>query len=40
VTLCGVRPDSLTLRQFLSIRLDEKTPDDVTISRTRRLIDR
>src|SRR5450755_4112522 len=31
--------DSLTLRQFLSIRLDEKTPDHVTISRTRRLID-
>ena len=31
--------DSLTLRQFLSIGLDEKTPDQVTISRTRRLID-
>ena len=31
--------DSLTLRQFLSIELDEKTPDHVTISRTRRLID-
>jgi transposase len=31
--------DSLTLRQFLSIALDEKTPDHVTISRTRRLID-
>jgi transposase len=31
--------DSLTLRQFLSIGLDEKTPDHVTISRTRRLID-
>jgi transposase len=30
--------DSLTLRQFLSIALDEKTPDHVTISRTRRLI--
>jgi transposase len=30
--------DSLTLRQFLSIGLDEKTPDHVTISRTRRLI--
>ena len=30
---------SLTLRQFLSIALDEKTPDHVTISRTRRLID-
>jgi transposase len=27
------------LRQFLSIGLDEKTPDQVTISRTRRLID-
>src|SRR5258708_3958352 len=31
--------DSLTLRQFLSIGLDEKTPDHVTISRTRRLVD-
>jgi CubicO group peptidase (beta-lactamase class C family) len=31
--------DSLTLRQFLSIGLDEKTPDHVTISRTRPLID-
>lgn len=31
--------DSLTLRQFLSIGLDEKTPDHVTVSRTRRLID-
>src|ERR1700692_4385948 len=31
--------DSLTLRQFLSIGLDEKTADHVTISRTRRLID-
>ena len=31
--------DSLTLRQFLCIGLDEKTPDHVTISRTRRLID-
>jgi transposase len=30
--------DSLTLRQFLSIGWDEKTPDHVTISRTRRLI--
>ena len=30
--------DSLTLRQFLSIALDEATPDHVTISRTRRLI--
>ena len=31
--------DSLTLRQFLSIGWDENTPDQVTISRTRRLID-
>jgi transposase len=31
--------DSLTLRQFLSTALDERTPDHVTISRTRRLID-
>ena len=31
--------DSLTLRQFLSVGLDENTPDHVTISRTRRLID-
>ena len=31
--------DSLTLREFLSIALDEKTPDHVTLSRTRRLID-
>src|ERR1700733_2768723 len=31
--------DSLTLREFLSIGLEEKTPDHVTISRTRRLID-
>lgn len=30
--------DSLTLRNFLSIGLDESTPDHVTISRTRRLI--
>ena len=30
--------DSLTLRHFLSIGLDEQTPDHVTISRTRRLI--
>ena len=29
--------DSLTLRQFLGIGLDERTPDHVTISRTRRL---
>jgi transposase len=32
--------DSLTLRQFLSVGLDENTPDHVTISRTRRLIGR
>jgi transposase len=31
--------DSLTLRQFLHIGLDERTPDHVTISRTRRLFD-
>ena len=31
--------DSLTLRQFLSIALDEQTPDHVTLSRTRRLMD-
>jgi transposase len=31
--------DSLTLRQFLSLGLDEHTPDHVTLSRTRRLID-
>src|SRR4051795_2480787 len=31
--------DSLRRRQFLSIGLDEQTPDHVTISRTRRLID-
>lgn len=30
--------DSLTLRQFLGIGLDERTPDHVTVSRTRRLI--
>lgn len=30
--------DSLTLRQFLRIGLDERTPDHVTISRTRRLM--
>lgn len=30
--------DSLTLRQFLGIGLDEDTPDHVTISRTRRLL--
>jgi transposase len=31
--------DSLTLRQFLGIGLDERTPDHVTISRTRRLVE-
>src|SRR6266513_2580976 len=31
--------DSLGLRQFLGIGLDEHTPDHSTISRTRRLID-
>jgi transposase len=31
--------DSLTLRHFLQIGWDERTPDHVTISRTRRLID-
>jgi len=30
--------DSLTLREFLSLGLEEATPDHVTISRTRRLI--
>jgi len=31
--------DSLGLRKFLRISLDEQTPDHSTISRTRRLID-
>ena len=31
--------DSLCLRHFLQIGLDERTPDHVTISRTRRLMD-
>jgi transposase len=31
--------DSISLRHFLSIELDETTPDHSTISRTRRLID-
>jgi transposase len=31
--------DSLSLRHFLQIALDERTPDHVTISRTRRRID-
>jgi transposase len=31
--------DSLCLREFLLIGLDERTPDHVTLSRTRRLLD-
>jgi transposase len=31
--------DSISLRRFLSIELDETTPDHSTLSRTRRLID-
>jgi len=31
--------DSLALRRFVGIALDEDTPDHSTISRTRRLID-
>jgi len=31
--------DSLALRRFVGIALDEYTPDHSTISRTRRLID-
>jgi transposase len=31
--------DSLALRRFVGIALDESTPDHSTISRTRRLID-
>jgi hypothetical protein len=31
--------DSLSLRRFLNYGMDEATPDHVTISRTRRLID-
>jgi hypothetical protein len=31
--------ESLCLREFLQIGLDERTPDHVTISRTRRLMD-
>jgi transposase len=31
--------DSLSLRQFLGYGIDESTPDHVTISRTRRLLD-
>jgi hypothetical protein len=33
------RKDSLSLRRFVGIALDEDTPDPSTISRTRRLID-
>jgi len=32
--------DSLSLRQFLGYGIDEETPDHVTISRTRRLMDK
>ena len=35
----GRLADSLTLRRFVGIGLDEYTPDHSTISRTRRLID-
>ena len=31
--------DSISLRRFLAIELDESTPDHSTISRSRRLID-
>ena len=31
--------DSLSLRRFLGYGLDEATPDHVTLSRTRRLLD-
>ena len=31
--------DSLSLREFLGFGLDERRPDHVTISRTRRLVD-
>ena len=31
--------DSLSLRSFLGLALDEPTPDHSTLSRTRRLID-
>jgi transposase len=37
--ICWRMADSLTLRAFLSLGLDERTPDHVTVSRTRRLID-
>ena len=37
--ICWRLADSLTLRAFLSLGLDERTPDHVTVSRTRRLID-
>jgi len=35
----GGLADSLALRRFLRIGLDERTPDHSTISRTRRLMD-
>src|SRR5277367_1470668 len=35
--ICWRVADSLTLRTFLSVGLDEQTPDHVTVSRTRRL---
>lgn len=37
--ICWRVADSLTLREFLATGLDEATPDHVTVSRTRRLID-
>src|SRR5712692_6880737 len=37
--IAWVVADSLSLRQFLGFGLDEATPDHVTISRTRRLLD-
>ena len=37
--ICWRVADSLSLRRFLSYGLDESTPDHVTMSRTRRLLD-
>src|ERR1700744_2386477 len=37
--ICWRGADSLTLREFLLIGLGERTPDHVTVSRTRRLIE-
>jgi transposase len=37
--ICWRVADSLSLRRFLSYGLDEATPDHVTMSRTRRLLD-